>query len=536
MVARVVTVAFDGVEARRVDVEVQQVATPVGAFAIVGLPDKAVAESRERVRGAFAGIGLALPPKKVIANLAPADLPKEGSHFDLPIALALLASMGVIGPGALDGWAAVGELGLDGRIAGVGGTLPAAMAVNAMGLGLICPEANGPEAAWAGELRLLAPPSLIGLINHFRGTQVLAAPQPGPMTSGRTPPDLREVKGQESAKRALEIAAAGGHNLLFVGPPGSGKSMMAERLPGLLPPLTPTELLETSMIWSVAGLIERGALTRDRPFRSPHHSASMAALTGGGLKARPGEASLAHNGVLFLDELPEYASQALDSLRQPLETGEIVVARANAHVRYPARFQLVAAMNPCRCGLGGPGRGACGKAPRCQKDYQNRISGPMFDRIDLTVETPPVTAADMVLPPSPEGTAEAAARVLAAMEMQQARAAEAGWTGARALNARASGEALDRFAVPDDAGRALLTKAGEAGGLTARGWTRTLRLARTIADLDGADGVLRRHVAEALMYRRTTVGAQDDFDRQVSRRTLNAVYDGAAEPTPFAWN
>ena len=523
MVARVVTVAFDGVEARRVDVEVQQVATPAGAFAIVGLPDKAVAESRERVRGAFAGIGLALPPKKVIANLAPADLPKEGSHFDLPIALALLASMGVIAPDALDGWAAVGELGLDGQIAAVGGTLPAAMAAGAMGLGLICPEANGPEAAWAGETAILAPRSLIGLINHFRGTQVLRAPEPGPVTAGDAVPDLREVKGQESAKRALEIAAAGGHNLLFIGPPGSGKSMMAQRLPGLLPPLTPQELLETSMVWSVAGLIQRGALTRDRPFRAPHHSASMAALTGGGLRAKPGEASLAHNGVLFLDELPEYSAQALDSLRQPLETGEIVVARANAHVRYPARFQLVAAMNPCRCGLGGAGRGACGKAPRCQRDYQNRISGPMFDRIDLTVETPPVTAADMALPAPAEGTAEAAIRVATARAQQEERVRAAGFDPDRArdqaINARASGETLDRFAAPDDAGRALLMRAGEAGGLTARGWTRTLRLARTIADLDGSTGVLRRHVAEALMYRRTTVGAQGDFDRQTAHRS-----------------
>ncbi|WP_299175330.1 YifB family Mg chelatase-like AAA ATPase [uncultured Brevundimonas sp.] len=538
MVARVVTVAFDGVEARRVDVEVQLVGQDQQTvFNIVGLPDKAVAESRERVRGAFAGIGLALPARRIIANLAPADLPKEGSHFDLPIALALMAAMGVIAPDALDGWAALGELGLDGQIARVGGALPAAVAADAMGLGLICPEATGPEAAWAGGARILAPRSLIALINHFKGTQVLRAPEPGPLASGKAVPDLREVKGQEGAKRALEIAAAGGHNLLFIGPPGSGKSMMAQRLPGLLPPLTSQELLETSMVWSVAGLIERGALTRDRPFRSPHHSASMAALTGGGLRAKPGEASLAHNGVLFLDELPEYSAQALDSLRAPLETGEIAVARANAHIRYPARFQLVAAMNPCRCGMGGAGRGACGKAPRCQRDYQNRISGPMFDRIDLTVETPPVTAADMTLPPPPEGTAEARARVAAARAQQEERARAAGLDPAQGLNARASGDTLDRFATPDEAGRMLLMRAGEAGGLTARGWTRTLRLARTIADLDGCTGVLRRHIAEALIYRRNTVGAEADFSRrQAHRGDASEIREAAPDQAPFLYS
>jgi magnesium chelatase family protein len=346
MVARVVTVAFEGVDAHRVEVEVQMTSTNTPYFTVVGLGDKAVAESRERVRSAFAGLGLALPAKRILANLAPADLPKEGSHYDLPIALSIMAAMEVIPHDALDEWAAIGELRLDGQIASVAGALPAAVAASSFGLGLICPEANGPEAAWAGEVAILAPRSLIALVNHFRGSQLMSAPKPGPLAPGDAGPDLKDVKGQEQAKRALEIAAAGGHNLLFTGPPGSGKSMLAQRLPGILPPLTAQELLETSMVHSVAGLIAKGALTRRRPFRAPHHSASMAALVGGGSRARPGEVSLAHNGVLFLDELPEFAPQALDGLRQPLETGEVVVARANHHVRYPARVQLIAAQNP----------------------------------------------------------------------------------------------------------------------------------------------------------------------------------------------
>ncbi len=505
MAARVVTLAFSGVEAVRVDVQVQ-FTRGESKFFLVGMGDKAVSESRERVRAAFVGMGLALPAKRIIANLAPADLPKEGSHYDLPIALAIMAAMGIIPPDVLEDWAAVGELALDGRITAITGALPAAVAAGAMGLGLICPEACGPEAAWAGETRILAAPSLIALVNHFRGTQILSPPQPGSLLDGERVPDLRDVKGQENAKRALEIAAAGGHNLSFIGPPGSGKSMMAARLPGLLPPLTPEELLQTSMIHSVAGLIARGQLTRARPFRSPHHSASMAALTGGGHKAKPGEVSLAHNGVLFLDELPEFGTQALDSLRQPLETGEVVVARANAHVRYPSRFQLVAAMNPCRCGHGGTGRGACGRAPRCQTDYQGRISGPLMDRIDLQIEVPPVTAADLALPAPSEGTAEAAARVTGARRLQADRAAEAD-SGGAVLNALAEGDWLETIVDLDPSARALLSRAAEAGGLSARGWTRTLRLARTIADLEGGGPVRRVHIAEALIYRRVAPGA-----------------------------
>lgn len=499
MAAKVVTVAFEGVEARRVDVEVQLTGGEK-AMVVVGLGDKAVAESRERVRAAFTGLGLALPGKRIVINLAPADLPKEGSHYDLPIALALMAAMGVLPPDALEGWAAVGELSLDGQIAAVAGALPAAIAADAWGLGLICPEACGPEAAWAGDCRILAPRSLVGLINHLRGLQMLSPPRPGDMLEGERAPDLADVKGQESAKRALEIAAAGGHNILFMGPPGSGKSMLAQRLPGLLPPLSPAELLETSMVHSVAGLIARGALTRTRPFRAPHHSASMPALVGGGTKGKPGEVSLAHNGVLFLDELPEFAPQALDALRQPLETGEVRVARVNAHVRYPARVQLVAALNPCKCGYGGAGRGHCGRAPRCQQQYQARVSGPFLDRIDLQIEVPPVTAADLSLPPPAEGTAEAAARVAAARAIQAERSG--------GLNARLEGDALEKAAAMDDAARALLAKAAEGAGLTARGWTRTIRLARTIADLEGVEAVRRVHVAEALIYRRVGPAAE----------------------------
>jgi magnesium chelatase family protein len=418
MVQRVATVAFEGIEVRPVDVQVQ-VAAGMPAFAIVGLPDKAVSEARERVRSALIASGLALPARRITINLAPADLPKEGSHYDLPIALGLMAAIGAIPHDALSGFTVLGELGLDGSIATVAGVLPAAIGANARGEGLICPAACGPEAAWASpEIEIIAAGSLIQLANHFKGTQVLSRPQPKILEASGPVLDLADIKGQESAKRALEVAAAGGHNLLMVGPPGAGKSMLAARLPSILPPLAPAELLEVSMVASVAGQIEGGALTNRRPFRAPHHSASMPALVGGGLHARPGEISLAHHGVLFLDELPEFQPQALDSLRQPLETGEVSIARANHRVTYPARFMLVAAMNPCRCGKANEPGFSCRRGPntRCTADYQTRISGPLLDRIDLQIEVPAVTAADLILPPPAEGSREIAERVALARD------------------------------------------------------------------------------------------------------------------------
>ncbi len=497
MVALVATVAYLGLEARAVEVQVQ-LSSGIPRFVIVGLADKAVAESRERVRGALSAIGLALPPKIITVNLSPADLPKEGSHFDLPIALGLLAAIGAIDKEALSHYVAVGELGLDGRIAPSPGVLLAALHASGQAKGLICPVAQGSEAAWAGDVEVLAAPDLLALIAHLKGSRLLPAPLPGeaePLIGG---PDMAQVKGQEVAKRALEIAAAGGHNLLMSGPPGAGKSLLAACLPGILPPLEPSEALEVSMVASVAGELHGGRMVRRRPFRAPHHSASMPALVGGGLKVRPGEISLAHLGVLFLDELPEFQRTVLDSLRQPLETGQVSVARANTHVTFPARVQLIAAMNPCRCGhLGDPAL-ACSRAPRCAADYQAKVSGPLLDRIDLHVEVASVSAADLTLPPPAEGSAEVAERVAVARRLQSARYAD----HPVRTNAEADGELLDAIATPDDPGRKLLADAAAAMRLSARGFHRVLRVARTIADLAGSESVGRIHVAEALSYRR----------------------------------
>jgi magnesium chelatase family protein len=505
MVARVRTVAFHGVEVIEVETQVT-IASGLPAFTVVGLPDKAVAESRERVRAALAALGLGLPPRRITVNLAPADVVKEGSHFDLPIALGLLTAMDALPADELAGYTALGEVALDGSLTGVAGVLLAALAAAGRGGGVICPAVCGGEAAWAGDVEVIAAPSLLAIVNHFKGTQLLPPPEPRLAPPRSVGLDLADIKGQESAKRALEIAAAGGHNLLMVGPPGAGKSMLAARLPGILPPLEPAEALELGMIQSAAGGLRSGGLSRERPFRDPHHSASLAALVGGGPRARPGEISLAHHGVLFLDELAEFSRPALEALRQPLEAGRVTVARAQRHVTYPARFQLIAATNPCRCGhFPEPG---CGRAPRCAADYQSRLSGPLLDRIDLHIEVPAVLPTDLALPPAAEDSAAVARRVAAARARQRTRYAERPVPQGIRTNAEADGPLLDEIATPEPAGRELLARAAERLRLSARGYHRVLRVARTLADLEGATAVARRHVAEALSYRRVGPAAE----------------------------
>lgn len=503
MVARAYTVAFEGVEARMVEVQCA-IAPGMPYFGVVGLPDKAVSEAKERVRAAMAALSIALPSKRIMINLSPADLPKEGSHFDLPIALALLAALDIIPKDEVEATVALGELSLDGRLIPVLGALPAAMAAAEEDRALLCPKACGAEAAWVGATQVLAANTLNDVVRHYTGQTPIVPAEAGEVFTPPAGRDFHDVKGQERAKRALEIAAAGRHHVLMVGTPGSGKSMLAARLPSILPPLSAQEALETSMIHSLAGLLSEGGISRARPFREPHHTASMAAIVGGGKGAKPGEISLAHNGVLFMDEFPEFPRAVLETLRQPIETGEIMVARANAHIRYPCRFLLVAAANPCKCGyMSDPAR-ACAKAPICGDDYLGRISGPLMDRFDLRVDVPPVAYTDLDLPSAGDQSATIAARVNAARARQAARFAD---HPNITVNADVEGTLLEQIAAPDPEGRALLAKVAERFGLSARGYHRVLRVARTIADLDASATVGLPHVAEAVSYR-LAVGAK----------------------------
>ena len=493
MLVRVRSATVLGVSAIPVDVEVESsLGMPV--INMVGLAGSGVQEAKVRVLAAIRNMGVKLPAKRITVNLAPGDLRKDGPGFDLPIAVALLATADEVRPGALRGVHLVGELSLSGEVKPVRGVLPVAIEARRAGAsGLVVPEANAREAAIVEGLRVLPARHLGEIVRWARGDAALVPPlRAVEPPAGPPPVDLADVAGQENAKRALEVAVAGGHNLLMFGPPGSGKTMLARRIPGLLPAFTFEEALEATVVHSVAGLIRHRGLLEERPFRAPHHTISDAGLVGGSSVPRPGEVSLAHRGVLFLDELPEFRRHVLEALRQPLEDGEVVIARAGRSVTYPSDVMLVAAMNPCPCGHHGGGPRRCRCTTHELVTYRRRISGPLLDRIDLHVDVPAV---------SPALLGEAGRETTAAVRERIVRARAAQARRGSAANARLRGGALRRFCAPDDAGRRLLHAAVERLGLSARAHDKVLRVARTVADLEGAELVRAEHVAEAIQYR-----------------------------------
>ncbi|MDR0967358.1 MAG: YifB family Mg chelatase-like AAA ATPase [Rickettsiales bacterium] len=488
---------FNGLDAIPIQIQVQMTSgMSEQNFFLIGLPDRAVRESQMRVRNALSSLNIALPNKKLTINLAPSDIEKSGAHFDMPILCGILCALGILPEEELSKYVIMGEVGLDGAVLKTNGILPASVWANQNGMGIICPAANGAEARWAGFDKILAPSHILDLINHFRGTQVLPVPNTtSPKQNNSSAGDMSEIYGQDSAKRALEIAAAGGHAMLMMGPPGSGKTMLASRLSGILPEMTPAEILESSMIYSVAGQLDAQSLVSTRPFRAVHHTASAVALAGGGTDAKPGEISLSHLGILFLDELPEFQRATLEILRQPMESGKIMISRAKRVATYPAKFQLIAAMNPCPCGHLGNPKMACSRAPRCAEAYQNKISGPLLDRIDLHVDVDSVNPWDMKADDGAhrESSADIRARVVAARKRQLGRQGK--------INAHLDGAELDRVVNLTSELTDFLNNAAEQMGMSARGYQRIKRIARTIADLRGGDDVIMDDLVEAISYR-----------------------------------
>jgi magnesium chelatase family protein len=505
LLARVLSGAVRGIDAYIVSVEAD-VASGLPSFSTVGLPQGAVKEGRERVVAAVQNSGYTVPHRRITINLAPADVRKEGSALDLPIAIGIMASSGQLSGPRLSKFALVGELGLDGRLRPVRGALPIALAVRGAGLdGVILPRENLPEAAVVENIEVLGASFLIDVVRFVEGNAALEriAVDLAALfaTTGAVTADLTDVKGQEHAKRALEVAAAGAHNLLMVGPPGSGKTMLARRLPGILPPLTIPEALETTKVYSVAGLLETGrALVTTRPFRAPHNTISDAGLIGGGSSPRPGEISLAHNGVLFLDELPEFRRNVLESLRQPLEDGDVTVSRAAHRITYPARCMLVAASNPCPCGYYGSGNinRPCVCPPPLIERYLSRISGPLLDRVDLHIDVPRVAYRDLSDRRPGEPSSAVAGRVARARDVQRRRFGDSNGLFA---NAHMRPREVREFCRIGEGGDALLKSAITRLGFSARAYHRVLKIARTIADLAGEDDIQSVHVSEGIQYR-----------------------------------
>ena len=503
MICSIQTLGVTGIRGNSIVAECY-ISNGLPGFDIVGLPDAAVKEARERVRAAAKSSGLAFPISRITVNLAPASLKKAGSHYDLPILLSILCAAGEVRRPRSDS-AFIGEVGLDGVLRPVSGVLPMALAAKKAGMkALFVPIENAPEATLAQGPTVYGIESVRQLAHALNGlAELKPTPLWEPQPFESIPLDFKDVLGQENVKRALEVAAAGSHNVLLIGPPGSGKSMLSKRLPSILPDMTREEALEVSQIYSVMGLLtSKEPLVQKRPFRSPHHTISNAGLAGGGTNPRPGEISMAHQGVLFLDELPEFRKDTLDMMRQPLEDGQVTISRVSGAVTYPAEFMLVCAMNPCKCGWYGDPSGRCKCSERSVAEYRGRLSGPLLDRIDIVVEVPAVHFEDLRTRGEAESSKFVKERVDAAREIQHQRFGQDG----RMCNARMGPDEMRKFCALDDPSAELMKQAFEAMGLTARSYDRILKVARTVADLEGSEDIQPQHIAEAIQYRAVNLG------------------------------